>query len=344
MHNKFFFLKKLCDSNGRFKMLAVDQRGSLRKKLALISGKKENQIKVADLKIIKKIIIKSLAPYATAVLTDPKFGLSALKYVPKNIGRLLCLEESGPEIIKHERWTKLLSNWSVAKIKKVGASAVKLLLYYNPEASKKCLRYQQELALKIGRECQKHGLPFLLELIVYSLTGQDEKNNPNFNRQKPQLVIKTVREFSKAEYQVDILKLEFPVNLKFVKEYQEQMQGAMNCVSFPKSQFIKNGLKNSGSLFLNYLYTFKNVRQYLNDLNQAAQKPWVILSAGAPIEDFLIEEKLALSAGASGFLCGRAIWQNALRFYPCIRKIEKALQTEARENFRKCNNLVDTFS
>jgi tagatose 1,6-diphosphate aldolase len=47
-------------------------------------------------------------------------------------------------------------------------------------------------------------------------------------------------------------------------------------------------------------------------LNAASTKPWVILSAGADYKIFRREVELACQAGASGFLAGRAIWQEAI--------------------------------
>jgi tagatose-1,6-bisphosphate aldolase len=40
--------------------------------------------------------------------------------------------------------------------------------------------------------------------------------------------------------------------------------------------------------------------------------PWALLSAGVGIDDFLERVKIALDAGAVGFIAGRAIWGEAV--------------------------------
>jgi len=45
------------------------------------------------------------------------------------------------------------------------------------------------------------------------------------------------------------------------------------------------------------------------ELNRASRLPWVLLSAGVDFESFRKQVKIACKAGASGFLAGRALWQ-----------------------------------
>jgi tagatose-1,6-bisphosphate aldolase len=48
-------------------MMAIDQRGSLRRAIAKVIGRDSQQITSEDLTQTKTIITKILAPYATAV-------------------------------------------------------------------------------------------------------------------------------------------------------------------------------------------------------------------------------------------------------------------------------------
>ncbi len=49
------------------------------------------------------------------------------------------------------------------------------------------------------------------------------------------------------------------------------------------------------------------------ELDQASRLPWVLLSAGVDFESFRIQVEIACKAGASGFLAGRALWQEGAR-------------------------------
>ena len=73
---------------------------------------------------------------------------------------------------------------------------------------------------QVGEECQQADMPFLLELVSYSL-DEGGTDTTEFARRKPDLGIRSAAEFSKPSYNVDILKLEFPADLKWTKEYSK---------------------------------------------------------------------------------------------------------------------------
>lgn len=130
------------------------------------------------------------------------------------------------------------------------------------------------------------------------------------------MVIRSAEEFSKPQYQVDILKLEFPADLKRAREFSS---GAFD------------GREREPA------YTLAEVRQFCRQLDQAAGTPWVILSAGVDISEFLVQLELATEAGASGFLCGRAIWKDAIDLYPDLRQMEQWLADRGAYNFLRAN-------
>jgi len=106
-------LKTPADEAGRFRMMAIDQRGSLAKVLS----KEPDEIKYEDLAEFKKVVIKTLSPYSSATLTDPIYGYpNAIKYFPRGVGLLLCNEETGGEKAGKsgkEIKSSLISGWSV---------------------------------------------------------------------------------------------------------------------------------------------------------------------------------------------------------------------------------------
>ena len=89
-------LGSLTDEEGRFKMMAIDQRGSLSQAMARASGKEPGQVSFGDMAEVKGALTKVLAPHATAVLTDPIYGYPySIQHLPPRVGLLLASEESG---------------------------------------------------------------------------------------------------------------------------------------------------------------------------------------------------------------------------------------------------------
>lgn len=317
---KFRGLTRLADDAGRFTMMAIDQRGSLIDSLAKSSGRPKEQITFDEVARVKQLVTRELAPLASAVLTDPVYGYPySIHDIPRGPGLLLTYEETAYDTINGNRYTRLIEGWSVAKARAAGADAVKLLLYYHPDGDEAARRHQQDLVRRVGEECARHDIPFVLELVAYALDGSGT-GTPDYARLKPDLVIRSAREFSRPEYQVDILKLEFPANLKYCREFQS-------------SPF---GKKDSPAV-----YDLEQVKEYCRVLDQTAEVPWVILSAGVDIEEFIENTKLAVEAGASGFLAGRAIWKDAVARYPDEAKLVAALRTDARSNFRRLIEIVE---
>jgi len=312
-------LRSLADGEGRFKMMAIDQRGSLSNAIAKVTNRSAEQVSGEELARAKEVITRILAPYATAVLTDPIYGYPySFQSMPQGIGLLLAHEETGYERsgpTGNERKTNLIEGWSVEKAQQAGADAVKLLLYYRPDTSEEVRRHQQDLVQRLGEECEQTCMPFLLELVSYALE-EGGTNTDEFARKKPDLVIRSAREFSAPKYKVDVLKLEFPADLKRTREF---CGGAFD------------GQERQT------VYELSEVREFCRQLNEAAGVPWVILSAGVDIEEFLIQVGLATEAGASGFLCGRAIWKDVVAFYPDVASMEKWLRSEGAYNFLRAN-------
>lgn len=320
-------LRSLTDEQGRFKMMAIDQRDSMRaavkKKLGNIPDNSPEMFRhVAK---IKELVVKHLSCFSTATLTDPVYGYPySIQHLPPRVGLLLAYEESPPERVevngRKERRATLIEGWSVEKAQRAGADAIKLLIHYRPDASEETCRHQQEVVRRVGEECERYDMPFLLELTGYDLTP-DETKTAEYAKIRPQIVLESVREFSKPEYKVDILKLEFPADLKFTKEFAS---GA-----FDHKERVA-------------VYSLKEVEEYCRQLNEITGTPWVILSAGVEIEEFLVQVELATKAGASGFLCGRAIWKGVLDHFPNEAEMEKWLATEGAYNFARANAYAET--
>ncbi len=113
------------------------------------------------------------------------------------------------------RLPDLLDLWSAKRLKEAGADCVKILLYYSPFDDPKVNDLKHAWTERIGDECRSNDIPFFLELVGYK-EGIDEKG-PEFAKLKPGVVAKSMEEFSKDRYNVDVLKVEIPVNLQYVE-------------------------------------------------------------------------------------------------------------------------------
>ncbi len=291
---KWRSLATLCDERGILKMLATDQRGSTEQALAESLGRAPTYEELAR---FKRLLVRHLGPYATAVLTDPEYGYGAsVREFPGQAGLLMAYERSGylkaGESARHRRM-ELLEGWSAARARRAGASAIKLLLYYRPDGDPDVNAHQAELCRQVGEECAAEGLAFLAEVLAYPLEepGADSRE---YARRRTELGPAIAAEFSRPEYGADVLKLEFPGDLKYTREY---CGGAFD------------GRQREPA------YSLAELEAACRALDGACRLPWVLLSAGVGIGEFLRQLELATAAGASGFMCGRAIWKGALPLF-----------------------------
>lgn len=186
-------------NKGKILMLALDHRGSFKK---LINQEAPEAVSQAQVVRIKQEIISSLYDQFSGLLIDSEAGLSAFqkasiaKSAPKPY--LLCIEKTGYEDEQGSRKTSL--EFSVDELKKLGASGIKLLLYYHPQAPTK--QHQLTVAKQVLHDCKAAELSLFLELVTYPLE--------NFNSHKPELVLDSVNQFLEAGIIPDVFKLEYP--------------------------------------------------------------------------------------------------------------------------------------
>ena len=180
----------------------------------------------------------------------------------------------------------LLDHWSVRRLKEAGADCIKILLYYTPFDPKDVNDQKHAWVERIGDECRANDIPFFLEFVGYE-EGADEKGL-EFARKKPQIVTGSMAEFTKDRYGVDVMKVEVPINMKYVEGAQAfggqkaySKQEAMDC--FRRSA-------------------------------EVATRPFIYLSAGVSNQEFTESLELAAEAGTrfSGVLCGRATWKDGI--------------------------------
>jgi tagatose 1,6-diphosphate aldolase len=306
-------ISRLGDRSGRFRMLAIDQRLSLIRMIARARSIPEKDVPEHELRLIKRIVIETVSPLATAVLTDPIYGYdSSVDVIPPDIGVLLSLEVTGYEAgHAGERLTTLIDGWSVEKVLRSGADAAKLLLWHCPDASEYTHRHQQEVVRQVGQACARADIPFVLEIVTYAADGT-KGGSVEYASRKPEYVEDAARVYTDPQYQVDLMKLEFPANLKFVSEF-----------------------RGSGFAAGEAVYDLDHVREVCRRVDAASAVPWVILSAGVQADEFIENIRLACEAGASGFLCGRAVWKEVVDHSPDEADMRAFAETDGRTRFSR---------
>src|SRR5271156_6156893 len=206
-------LRALSDERGVIAAAAMDQRGSLKKSLAKEKGVAD--MPDAALVEFKELVTSVLTRHASAILLDPEFGLPA-SHKRNGKGLLLAYEKTGYDAAEPGRLPDLLDVWSVRRLKDAGADAIKILLYYTPYEKTPINDLKHAWIERIGDECLAHDIPFFLEMVGYDVHGGDEKSI-EYAKKKPEIVSGSMAEFGKARYNVDVLKVEVPIQMEFVE-------------------------------------------------------------------------------------------------------------------------------
>jgi tagatose 1,6-diphosphate aldolase len=261
---------------GAFTILAFDHRQSFAK---MLTPRGDAEITYADIVTAKAAVVEALALHASAVLQDPEYSaaqLIASGVLPGQTGLLVAIEETGYSGTDIARKSSLLSGWSVAKIKRMGADAVKLLIYYHPDAGE-LTDHQEKITRDVIQDCRRYDIAFYLEPVSYSIDHKQDKNSAGFAAGRPELIRGIASRL--GDLGPDVLKLEFPVDV----------------IKHPDD---------------------KNRARACEAVSEAADCPWAVLSAGVDFDMFKRQVEIACRWGASGYLAGRAVWKEGIPMPP----------------------------
>ncbi len=312
-------MKALSNERGVIAAAAMDQRGSLQKSLASARGVDAKEITPEVMSEFKVAVTRVLTPHASAILLDPEFGLEAARARSKNAGLLLAYELSGYDNTQPGRLPDLLPHVSVKRIVDWGADAVKILIYYTHHDTSAVNDIKHAFIERIGAECQTYDIPFFLEFVGYDPKGGDEKGL-EYAKAKPEIVKKSMEEFSKPQYNVDVLKVEVPINAEYVE-----------------GSGVYKGQK---------AYTHDEALKHFREAAAIAAKPFIYLSAGVSNAQFTESLKMASEAGTdySGVLCGRATWKEGMPIFAKhgVKALEEWLQREGVRNINAVNDAIKT--
>jgi tagatose 1,6-diphosphate aldolase len=194
-------LQQISSVRGTFTALALDHRQNLRKaNPAFVNDTELSRFKVD--------ITSVLADDATAVLLDPEVSAAqaiAQRAVPGHTGLVVALESTGYTGDATARHAQIIPGWSVEKAKRMGASAIKLLVYYHPDSP--TAGEIEDFTAQVAEDCQKHDLVLMLEPLSYSL----DESKKLTSEEKRYVVVETARKLTPLN--VDVLKAEFPLDV-----------------------------------------------------------------------------------------------------------------------------------
>ena len=306
-------LQRISNPGGTLTMLALDQNNSIIKMASEgLKASGQNREPTYDEIVDAKLdLLTQMAPAASAVLVDAVYGARSAVAgwrLPRTTGLLVRVEKSGAS--KNRRgglMGEVEPGWGVEKIKRMGADAVKLLVQFEPSEPESA-EHQFKLVERIYDECRRHDILLLVETTSYEL-ADETKESGDFNKtyKKTERYLKrkpeTVIESARqiSRY-CDIYKAEFPGTLGHGSDGQ--------------------------------------IQENLKRLNQSSERPWVLLSAGVDYPDYEKQVGLALEAGASGVLGGRAFWKEYFTFKTPEERVGFA-RGEALGRLKKVGQMVE---
>lgn len=312
-HGKIARLKKLSDPQGLISALAFDQRGALKR---LMAQYQEAEPTAAQMEELKALVAEELTPYASSMLLDPEYGLPAVQVLDPAAGLLLAYEKTGYDTSSTKRLPDCLQLWSAQRIKEAGADAVKFLLYYDVDSDEELNQEKQAYIERIGSECLALDMPFFLEILAYDEELTDSSSR-EYAKIKPRKVIEAMKVFSDPRFHVDVLKVEVPVNIRYVEGFGQEEP----------------------------VYSRAQAAAFFAQQDQATPLPYIYLSAGVSAQLFQQTLVFAQESGAhfNGVLCGRATWAGSVQAYveEGAEAARSWLRTVGRDHISQLNQVLE---
>ena len=138
------------------------------------------------------------------------------------------------------------------------------------------------------------------------------EDEASFASKRSDYVIRSIEALADPDLGIDIYKLEPPAMLRGVPDPDG-----------PRAAEVQHAYDALGAL---------------------TTRPWVLLSAAAGPADFQRSLTYAYRAGASGYLCGRAIWQAAFEHFPDLPAMEHDLESVSTQFVEGINSLTDRLA
>jgi tagatose 1,6-diphosphate aldolase len=248
---------------------------------------------------VKVDVVSALSPHATGMLLDPEYGAAECIAEGALDGRCGVIVS-----IEETGYTADGSGRLASLIPNWGVASIKRMA---AQAVKLLVYYNPEetAAARKQRDLIQRVLDDCrrldIPMLVEAVTYPlAHQDRAAYAMVKPEIVVRSAAELTPIGF--DLYKAEFPVDLAYPHHEAE-------------------------------------LDSWCKELNQASDAPWIILSAGVDIDQFVLQVEIACKNGASGFLAGRAIWKDSVRLRDRPARREH-LRTHAVENLRRCTALA----
>jgi tagatose-1,6-bisphosphate aldolase len=247
-----------------FSIIAMDQRNTLRRMFTAVGLEASDE----DLRIAKADVARVLTPAASGLLSDPTYGVPAIteaKALAPNCGLLIAAEPSERLSYQGEPRTHRDPDLNAQWVLDQGGDALKFYFQLRadhpapapgePDLAAETLA----VCAEVIRDCRDHGVPVVLENLIYTLPGEDLHGQA-----REDAVVEAARALNDLD--CDLLKLEYPGS----PEGCRRLAGILD-------------------------------------------RPWAVLSAGVPFDQFTDIIRIAADeGGASGFIAGRSVWREVV--------------------------------
>jgi tagatose 1,6-diphosphate aldolase len=201
-------LSACASERGTFAVLALDHRQNLRRELRPDAPASVTYDEMVE---FKRAVVRALAPVATGTLLDPEIGAAQSIHdgsMPERAGLIVAIEATGYVGSETARVSRVLDGWSVEKVKRLGASAAKLLVYYHPDAPNAA--DQERFVAEVAEACRALDLALFVEPLSFSLVAGQKLTGEARRR----VVVETARRLTAIGG--DVLKAEFPYDAAVV--------------------------------------------------------------------------------------------------------------------------------
>ncbi len=200
-------LDAIADQHGKFAVLAMDQRATLRRMLTAAGQPASDE----DMRSFKVDVIGALSPLSSGVLTDTEYGVGPVREsgaLAEGVGLLIAAEPAEKQKAEGEYLTATDPERDAAWVKANTGDAMKFLVYWNPdrlpaEGGVDLAQITLDVVTGIVADCAAAGIPSVIEPLVSFAPGVELTTS-----EKEASVVRSATRL--ATCGMSLLKLEWP--------------------------------------------------------------------------------------------------------------------------------------
>jgi tagatose 1,6-diphosphate aldolase len=266
-------LQRICNDNGTLTMVATDQNSSmisLFKESSKANVGTEREPTYDEMVLAKNTLTRYLAPLASAILVDGYYGVC-------NAISTMYLPRNSGLLVRVEK--------SGSDKNKVGAP----LGLFEPGIGVRKIKM-------MGCDAVKLLAPF-------------EPTEPHSAEHQLHFTRQVFEDCQKYDILMLLETVAFPFSGEKKGEAKYEARKAETVIESARQ--LSRYCDIYKAEFPGHLKTDSEstLRANLKALNEASERPWVLLSAGVDYDEYVKQVQMAMEAGASGILGGRAFWK-----------------------------------